>query len=203
MILFLYLQCSNGWLYWLLNAIVFLILLFFLMITWFKKLWIIFSPINEEEPNRIDAPHFRLFKCLFFTSKSVMRSAAARVLIYFVSICVLTLSALIHLVRILMFRLTLNGLKIKWFSALKVECNAIEELLDNNQAIPIVGGPAYSPCLNTWVRSECVEFVALSLTNDSHSFPVHNTEPNFSDLYQLPICSYSFPFQTSSWRIHC
>lgn len=89
----------NGWSYWLLNAIGFLILLFFLSITWFKKLWILLMPINEDDPNLIELPTHRFLKYLFNTSKSVMSNAVARMLIYFVAVCVLTLSALIHLVR--------------------------------------------------------------------------------------------------------
>lgn len=82
-----------------LNAIGFLILLFFLSITWFKKMWILLTPINEDDPNLIELPANPFLKYLFNTSKSVMSNAVARMLIYFVAVCVLTLSALIHLVR--------------------------------------------------------------------------------------------------------
>lgn len=90
---------SDGWSYWMLNAIGFLILLFFLSITWFKKIWILLRPINEDDPNLIELPTNPFLRYLFNTSKSVMSNAVARMLIYFVSVCVLTLSALIHLVR--------------------------------------------------------------------------------------------------------
>lgn len=89
---------SNGWSYWILNAIGLLILLFFLSITWFKKMWILLTPINEDDPNLIELPANPFLKYLFNTSKSVMSNAVARMLIYFVAVCVLTLSALIHLV---------------------------------------------------------------------------------------------------------
>lgn len=86
-----------------LNAIGFGILLFFLAITWFKKIWILLRPINEDDPNLIELPNNRFLRYLFNTSKSVMSNAIARMLIYFVSICVLTLSALIHLVSVCSF----------------------------------------------------------------------------------------------------
>lgn len=57
-------------------------------------------PINEDDPNLIELPTNRFLRYLFNTSKSVMSNAVARTLIYFVSVCVLTLSALVHLVRI-------------------------------------------------------------------------------------------------------
>lgn len=74
------------------------ILLFFLSITWFKKIWILWRPINEDDPNVIDLPKNLILRYLFNTSKTVMSNAVARTCIYFLSICVLTLSALIHLV---------------------------------------------------------------------------------------------------------
>lgn len=91
--------CSNGWLYWLVNAIGLLILLFFLTITWFKKLWILFQPINEDDPNVITLPEHRFFRYLFNVSNRIIQNAPARIIIYFISICVLVLSALIHLVN--------------------------------------------------------------------------------------------------------
>lgn len=94
------LKYSDGVWYWVLNALAFLVLVFFLAITWFKKMWILFRPINEDDPNLIELPNNPFLRYLFNTSKSVMTNAVARMLIYFVSVCVLTLSALIHLVRI-------------------------------------------------------------------------------------------------------
>lgn len=91
-------NCSDGWSYWALNAIGFIILLFFLSITWFKKIWILLRPINEDDPNLIELPTNPFLRYLFNASKSVMSNAVVRMLIYFVSVCALTLSALIHLV---------------------------------------------------------------------------------------------------------
>lgn len=90
---------SDGWSYWVLNATSFSVLLFFLSITWFKKIWILLRPINGDDPNLIELPTNPFLRYLSNTSKSVMNNAVARMLIYFVSVCVLTLSALIHLVR--------------------------------------------------------------------------------------------------------
>lgn len=61
-------------------------------------MWILLTPINEDDPNLIELPANPFLKYLFNTSKSVMSNAVARMLIYFVAVCVLTLSALIHLV---------------------------------------------------------------------------------------------------------
>lgn len=91
-------NCSDGWSYWALNAIGFIILLFFLSITWFKKIWILLRPINEDDPNLIELPTNPFLRYLFNASKSVMSNAVVRMLIYFVSVCALTVSALIHLV---------------------------------------------------------------------------------------------------------
>lgn len=99
-ILVFYHSCfrRNGLRYWIFNAIGFLVFFFFLMITWFKKLWILLRPINEDDPNLVVLPSNKILRYLFSTSKSIMSNVLARMLIYIVSICVLTLSALIHLV---------------------------------------------------------------------------------------------------------
>lgn len=77
----------------------FVILLLFLVITWFKKMWILLTPINEDDPNLIELPANPVLKYLFNTSKNLMSNVVARMLIYSVAVCVLILSALIHLVR--------------------------------------------------------------------------------------------------------
>lgn len=97
----------NGWIYLVLDTIGFSILLFFLSITWFKKIWVLWRPINEDDPNVIDLPKNSILRYLFNTSKSIMSNAVARMCIYFLSICVLTLSALIHLVSYLLIALRL------------------------------------------------------------------------------------------------
>lgn len=62
-------------------------------------MWILLTPINEDDPNLIELPANPFLKYLFNTSKNLMSNAVARMLIYFVAVCVLILSALIHLVR--------------------------------------------------------------------------------------------------------
>lgn len=88
----------NGVLYWIVNTVALIILIVFIPITWFKKLWILFSPINEDEPNRITPPKSKFCRYLYDTSKSIMSNGVARIIIYITSILMLTLSALIHLV---------------------------------------------------------------------------------------------------------
>ncbi|XP_055322091.1 adenylyl cyclase X E-like isoform X2 [Sitodiplosis mosellana] len=137
----------DGWSYWMLNAVAFLVLLFFLAITWFKKIWILLRPINEDDPNLIELPTNPFLRYLFNTSKSVMSNAVARMLIYFVSVCVLTLSALIHLIG----------------------CDVANECTDEDSEVDVVVPPKYSPCSNQWgitqslIMAICTNFLFVRI----------------------------------------
>lgn len=91
-------RSRNGILYWIVNTVALVMLIAFIPITWFKKIWILFSPINEDEPNRITPPVTAIGNYLYNTSKSIMSNGVARIAIYIISICMLTMSAMIHLV---------------------------------------------------------------------------------------------------------
>lgn len=117
-----------------------MVLFLIVAITWFKKLWVLWSPINEDEPSRIDLPEHWLLRFLFNASKAIIRSAITRFAIYLLCVSVLTLSALIHL----------------------VECDTIEK--DRN--FNTTETTTYSPCFNTWVSCRCV---ATSIFFNSYS----------------------------------
>lgn len=115
----------DGRMYWLMNGLACFVLLFILALTWFKKVWILMSPINEDEPCRIELPENRILRIWFRMSNAIIRSALTRFIIYVVCISILILSALIHL----------------------VECEPSEV----HRQLPRSDWHKYSPCLNTWV----------------------------------------------------
>lgn len=97
-----------------------------------------------------------------------MSNAVARTLIYFVSVCALTVSALIHLVSV--FQLDFGPSKqakkqlltrARFFLyivvlAAQVECTVEEDsqiTIDDGDMdfVPTVPPSKYSPCLNPWV----------------------------------------------------
>lgn len=132
-------------------------LIAFIPITWFKKLWILSSPINEDEPNRITPPQTAFNNYLFNTSRSIMSNGVARIAIYIVSICMLTMSALVHLVcnrldDLYFVRfISINFFLFVVFVAAsdQVECEELEESEDETFWTQSM----YSPCMNPWVMA--------------------------------------------------
>lgn len=101
-------------------------LLIFLPITWFKKLWVVFMPVNEDNSNLVNPPKSFLSLYLFNTSRNIMQNALARTLIYLATVSMLMICSLVHL----------------------TECITEEhDILENNLELL-----EYSPCLNPWVR---------------------------------------------------
>lgn len=86
-------------LYWILNGSTFLVLFAILVIVWFQKLWIIFGPVDDDDPSQIKRPASIWLRKLFKLSGTVMQSALARLFIYISSVILLVVSALIHLVE--------------------------------------------------------------------------------------------------------
>lgn len=173
---------SDGTIYWTLNGIVFLVLFIILAIIWFKKLWVLLSPVNEDEPRRIDLPQNQLLRLLFKMSKAMVCSAFTRFVIYFMCVCVLISSALIHL----------------------VECDAIEQ----KKSYEEIDSAKYSPCLNTWVSylcpaahaCECGQFELSSL---DFFLPGDNTKFNIGAVHEFSLRAHRFPRQTACGRSHC
>lgn len=164
----------NGTTYWLLNAIAFLVLFLILSITWFKKLWVLLSPINEEEPSRIDLPENPVLRILFKASKAIIRSAITRYAIYLLCICVLTLSALIHL----------------------VECDSTE----NDRNTNTTESTKYSPCFNTWVRCRCG---AMNFPILFDPISGHYTKFDFGPMHEFPVRPHPFSLQIVCGRFDC
>lgn len=87
----------DNWKYWLFTLATGTMLLLIVAIVWFMKIWIIWSPINEEDPNRIVLPKSRTLRFLYRVSKNIMRNAIVRLALYILTVGALVSSALIHL----------------------------------------------------------------------------------------------------------
>lgn len=103
----------TGLIYWILNGITAIVLISFIPITWFKKLWILFIPINEDNLDVIEQPENKFYNYLYNKSRNVMISATSRMIIYLLTITLITACALIHLVSTLCARALITILTIK------------------------------------------------------------------------------------------
>lgn len=113
----------SGWIYWSFIILSAIVLLTFIPITWFKKLWVLFMPVNEENSNLVNPPKSNVLLCLFNISRNIMQNAIARTCIYLATISLLMVCSLVHL----------------------TEC-VIEETGDKSTIV-------YSPCRNPWVSN--------------------------------------------------
>lgn len=190
-----------------LNVIGFGILIFFLAVTWFKKMWILLRPINEDDPNLIDLPNNKFLRFLFNTSKSIMSNAIARMLIYFVSICVLILISLVHLVWIWFNNSWMSlekSLNLNLYEFEQVDCKTAEETVTDcdSETVP---EPKYSPCINPWVSDWVTDiffyWCIFKLIHWIYSTGNY-TKLNFSHLCQFFIRSNPFRFEINCGNVN-
>lgn len=114
----------SGWIFWSFIMLSAIVLLVFFPITWFKKLWVVFMPVNEESSNLVNPPKSSVLLCLFNISRNIMQNAIARTCIYLATISLLMICSLVHL----------------------TEC-MVDGTGDENSA-------NYSPCRNPWVNEK-------------------------------------------------
>ncbi|EAT43379.1 AAEL005177-PA [Aedes aegypti] len=90
---------ASGIYFWLVMGLSGLILFCFIPITWFKKLWDIYTPYSSEDLLRIRKPRNTVLRKLYDFSDSVMRSFTFRTIIYLVTICILVTCSLAYLIE--------------------------------------------------------------------------------------------------------
>lgn len=113
----------SGWIFWSFIVLSAVVLITFIPITWFKKLWVVFMPANDDNSMLVNPPKSIIPLCLFNISRNIMKNAIARTCMYLVTISLLMVCSLVHL----------------------TECVAEE-----NDGGNYTG--SYSPCRNPWVK---------------------------------------------------
>lgn len=88
----------SGFYFWMIMLLSGLVLFCFIPITWFKKLWDIYTPYSSEDLLRIRKPRNLVLRKLYDFSNSVMGSFAFRTIIYLVTIVILVTCSLVYLV---------------------------------------------------------------------------------------------------------
>lgn len=75
------------------------ILVMLVILSWFRKLWIMHTPpLSDSEDNRSYEPRNRAWKSLFQLSFHLSNGAGVRTTLYFVIICLLVVTSLVHMV---------------------------------------------------------------------------------------------------------
>lgn len=88
----------SGFYFWMIMVLSGLMLFCFIPITWFKKLWDIYTPYSSEDLLRIRKPRNPVLRKLYDFSNNVMGSFAFRTIIYLVTIVILVTCSLVYLV---------------------------------------------------------------------------------------------------------
>ncbi|XP_055382596.1 adenylyl cyclase X E [Condylostylus longicornis] len=85
--------------FWILDGVLFCVLLLFLPLTWYKKLWIVFSKAPDDETDEPLEPKNIFSKFFYKISDKLMRNFFGRFVIYLLTVgilCVVSLIPLIH-----------------------------------------------------------------------------------------------------------
>lgn len=75
------------------------ILIILVILSWFRKLWIMHTPPIDNEDNRSYEPKNRAWKNLYQISFHLSNGAAVRTSLYLVIISLLVVTSLLHMVR--------------------------------------------------------------------------------------------------------
>ncbi|XP_055841976.1 adenylyl cyclase X E [Episyrphus balteatus] len=120
--------------FWVINALAGALLTGFLLITWYKKLWIMFNPSEEDDSsdqqNR-GKPHNKISQYFYNLSDIWMRSIFARCFIYLTMVTTLCASSMLQL----------------------MDCRQFEEISQNSNTSQLTGG-RHSLCFNPWAITE-------------------------------------------------
>lgn len=73
-------------------------LLVLLALSWYRKLWIMSTPVDIEDSKKADAPVTFPWNSLFQISYYISNGAIIRTIIYVILILLLSITSLLHLV---------------------------------------------------------------------------------------------------------
>ncbi|XP_055628453.1 adenylyl cyclase X E [Toxorhynchites rutilus septentrionalis] len=90
---------ASGFYFWLMMSLSGIILFILVPVTWFKKLWDVYTPYSSDDLLRVRIPRSKFFRMLYDFSNNIMENFFIRAIIYFVTILILLLCSLIYLVE--------------------------------------------------------------------------------------------------------
>ncbi|XP_058829866.1 adenylyl cyclase X E-like isoform X2 [Topomyia yanbarensis] len=127
---------ASGFYFWVVMLTSGVILFSFIPITWFKKLWDVYTPYSSEDLLRVRKPRSVILRKLYDFSNSIMGNFTFRIIIYLTTIIILVICSLIYL----------------------VECsNESDHLLETDQVIE--QNQFYTSkkhCTNSWTVTQCL-----------------------------------------------
>lgn len=88
----------SGYYFWSMMLVSGVILLVAIPITWFKKLWDVYTPYSSEDLLKVRRPQHAILRMLYNFSDKIMESFTSRTIIYVTIILLLVTCSLIYLV---------------------------------------------------------------------------------------------------------
>ncbi|XP_055538155.1 adenylyl cyclase X E [Wyeomyia smithii] len=125
-----------GFYFWIIMLTSGAVLLTFIPITWFKKLWDVYTPYSSEDLLRVRKPQSAILKRLYEFSNGIMENFPLRTIIYLITIIILAACSLIYL----------------------IDCQIAGELHDPEESA-ILQNQIFEElprCTNSWAVTQCL-----------------------------------------------
>ncbi|XP_035911813.1 adenylate cyclase type 2 [Anopheles stephensi] len=90
---------ASGMYFWLLNGLSGALLLAFIPITWFKKVWDVYTPYSIDDLLRVRKPQSRLMRIFYDFSNDIMSNYVIRTVIYLITIALLVVCSMMYLIE--------------------------------------------------------------------------------------------------------
>ncbi|XP_058457172.1 adenylyl cyclase X E isoform X2 [Malaya genurostris] len=131
---------ASGFYFWMIMSTSGGILFSFIPITWFKKLWDVYTPYSSEDLLRVRKPQSAALRMLYEFSNNIMRNFTLRTMIYLVTVVILVLCSLIYLYYF------------------QVECKQeLEHILEDKRInAPNQFSTTKIYCTNSWTATQCL-----------------------------------------------
>uniref|UniRef100_A0A182JM26 adenylate cyclase n=1 Tax=Anopheles atroparvus TaxID=41427 RepID=A0A182JM26_ANOAO len=90
---------ASGPYFWLLNGFSGALLLAFIPITWFKKVWDVYTPYSIDDLLRVRKPQSKVMRIFYDFSNDIMSNYIIRTVIYIITITLLVVCSLMYLIE--------------------------------------------------------------------------------------------------------
>ncbi|XP_050073526.1 adenylyl cyclase X E [Anopheles maculipalpis] len=90
---------ASGMYFWLLNGLSGVLLFAFIPITWFKKVWDVYTPYSIDDLLRVRKPQSRLMRIFYDFSNDIMSNYVIRTVIYLITIALLVVCSMMYLIE--------------------------------------------------------------------------------------------------------
>uniref|UniRef100_A0A1S4GVP2 adenylate cyclase n=1 Tax=Anopheles gambiae TaxID=7165 RepID=A0A1S4GVP2_ANOGA len=139
---------ASGIYFWLLNGLSGALLLAFIPITWFKKVWDVYTPYSIDDLLRVRKPQSRVMRIFYDFSNDIMSNFVIRTVIYLITIALLVVCSLMYLIEC-----NYDLLEQTSTTSVPVSDN-LTSLFQENQTSP--DPMAKNFCTNPWSVTQCL-----------------------------------------------